>query len=94
MLPRSAIVPSLSFDLREAKVDIPLANPGANGCQKIKRASWRDEVAPGAYFAETNFYCSTSAGLYKIALSNWDGDRAQSKLRLIALQVAQSLRTQ
>lgn len=75
------------------QVDVPVSNPAAAGCLKIKRVSWRDEVAPDAYFAETNFYCSTANALYKIALSNWDGDPAQSRLRVIAMQIAQSLRT-
>lgn len=75
------------------QVEVPLSSPAANGCQKIKRVSWRDQVASDTYFAETNFYCSTVQGLYKIALSNWDGDPAQSKLRVITMQIAQSLRT-
>jgi len=84
----------VSKDFAAEQVDLPVSNPVAGGCQKIKRVSWRDELAPEAYLVETNYYCSTDARLYKIALSNWDGDRAQSKLRLIATEVAQSLRTQ
>ncbi len=76
------------------QVDLPIASPVTAGCQKMKRVSWRDQIAPQAYLAETTFYCTTGAGLYKVALSNWDGDRAQSRLRLIATQIAQSLRTQ
>jgi hypothetical protein len=79
-------------DFAVEQADIPVPNPPGDGCQKIKRVSWRDEIAPGAYLVETNFYCSTGAGFYKIALSNWDADRAQSKLRLIATEIAQSLR--
>ncbi|HEV3278924.1 MAG TPA: hypothetical protein VG860_19160 [Terriglobia bacterium] len=89
-LPDAAEVPK---DFGAEQVEMPISDPAADGCRKIKRVSWRDEVAPEAYFAETNFYCSTGSSLYKIALSNWDGDRAQSKLRVIALQVALSLRT-
>lgn len=81
---------SKGFEVQQ--VDVPISNPVAAGCRKLKQVSWRDEVAPDAYLAETNFYCSTESNLYKIALSNWDGDPAQSKLRVIAMQVAQSLR--
>ena len=84
----------VSKDFAAEQVDLPLANPVEGGCQKVKRVSWRDELAPEAYLVETNYYCSTGDRLYKIALSNWDGDRAQSQLRLIATEVAQSLRTQ
>jgi len=83
----------VSKDFAAEQVDLPVSNPVAGGCQKIKRVSWRDELAPEAYLVETNYYCSAGAQLYKIALSNWDGDRDQSKLRLIATEVAQSLRT-
>lgn len=83
----------VSKDFVVQQVNVPLPNPAPEGCLKIKRVSWRDQVAPNAYFVETNFYCSTAQGLYKIALSNWDGDPNQSKLRVIAMQMAQSLRT-
>jgi len=79
-------------DFTVEQVDIPVSSPPAGGCQKIKRVSWRDEVAPQAYLAETSFYCSTEGGFYKIALSNWDGDPAQSKLRVITMEIARSLR--
>ena len=82
---------SKGFEVQQ--VDVPVSNPPAGGCLKIKRVSWRDEVAPEAYLAETNFYCQTADALYKIALSNWDGDPAQSRLRVIAIEIAQSLRT-
>jgi hypothetical protein len=82
---------SIPKDFAVEQVDMPVS-PVAGGCQKIKRVSWRDEIAPEAYFVETNYYCSTPNGFYRIALSNWDGDPAQSKLRVIATQVAQSLR--
>jgi len=83
----------VSKDFAVQQVDIPISSPAAAGCRQIKRVSWRDEVAPDAYLAETNFYCSTADALYKIALSNWDGDPAQSRLRVIAIEIAQSLRT-
>jgi hypothetical protein len=88
-LPDSDWVPK---DFAVEQVDVPVERPAPGGCQKIKRVSWRDQVAPDAYLVETNFYCSTDAAFYRIALSNWDGDRAQSKLRVTAMQVAQSLR--
>ncbi len=81
-------------DFAVEQVDIAVTNPAPGGCQKIKRVSWREEVAPDSYFAQTNYFCSTAAGLYKVELSNWDGDRTQSKLRVIATEIAQSLRTQ
>jgi len=84
----------VSKDFAAEQVDLPVSDPAAGGCQRIKRVTWRDELAPEAYLVETNYYCSTGAQLYKIALSNWDGDRDQSKLRLIATEVAQSLRSQ
>ena len=80
-------------DFAVEQVDLPATSPPERGCRTIKQVSWRDEVAPDAYLAETNFYCSTAAGFYKIALSNWDGDPAESKLRVIAIQIARSLRT-
>jgi hypothetical protein len=76
------------------QADIPVGAPPANGCVRIRRVSWREEIAPNAYFARTMYYCSTTSRVFRIALTNWDGDSAQSHLRELALQIALSLRTQ
>lgn len=83
----------LPKDFAADERDLPVENPAAGGCQRIKRTAWRHQIGPEVYFVETNYYCSTSAALYKVALTNWDGDPAQSKLRVIALEIARSLRT-
>ena len=75
------------------QAEVPVGNPALDGCEKIRRVTWREEIAPNAYFARSMYYCSASAGLYRIALSNWDGDPAQSRLEAVALEIALSLRT-
>ena len=75
------------------QAQVPLPSPPEDGCRTLRRVSWREEIAIGAYFARTMYYCSASAGLFRIALTNWDGDPAQNRLRKIALAIALSLRT-
>lgn len=65
----------------------------ASGCTRLVEARWRFEQGPGAYTYETAYYCSTGAKLFRVELSNWDGNPAQRELQAIALNVALSLRS-
>lgn len=76
------------------QTDIPIPKPIPGGCAKLTQVTWREQVAEGAYFAETSYYCQADGTLYKISLSNWDGDLHQKSLRDIALRVALSLKVQ
>ena len=84
--------PSVLGGVPVKQAEIPVAKPSADGCERIRRVSWREEIAPGVYFARSMYYCSASAGLFRIALTNWDGDPAQSRLEAVTLQIALSLR--
>ncbi len=79
-------------EVRQTEIAVPKPTPG--GCASLTEVTWREQVAKGAYFAETSYYCQAGAELYKISLSNWDGDPHQKSLRDIALKIALSLKAQ
>ncbi len=79
-------------DVRETDIPVPKPTPG--GCTILTEVTWREQVAEGAYFAETSYYCQSGNRLYKISLANWDGDPHQKSLRDIALKIALSLKVQ
>jgi hypothetical protein len=74
--------------------DIPVARPAADGCVKMRWLVTRSEVGPGTYFIGTNCFCSTARGLYRVLLTNWEGDPNQTELQDTALKIALSLRSQ
>jgi hypothetical protein len=76
------------------ETDIPISKPAQGGCTKLTAVTWRERVAEGAYFAETSYYCQAGSGLYKVSLTNWDGDPKQKGLRELALKMALSLKAQ
>lgn len=71
---------------------VPMTSPGPTSCLKMRRVVIRDQVAPGAYSIETQYFCSTTRGLYVAGLTNWEGDPHQSTLQDIALKVVLSLK--
>ena len=73
--------------------DMPAARPAADGCVKLRQLVTRSQVGPGTYFTGTDYFCSTTRGLYRILLTNWEGDPHQSDLQDTALKVALSLRS-
>ena len=79
-----------SAEVRQTQV--PISKPTSGGCTKLTEVTWRERVAEGAYFAETSYYCQVDSRLYKISLTNWDGDPNQKGLRDLALRMALSLR--
>lgn len=74
------------------QTDIPISKPVPGSCTKLAEVTWRERVAEGAYFAETSYYCQVGSELYKVSLTNWDGDPNQKGLRDLALMMALSLR--
>ena len=82
-----------SDDIAASESNVPIPHPAPDGCTKLKQASWREPVSPDASFAETAYYCSTAAGLYKVSLLNWENDPQQKELRELALRIALNLRT-
>jgi hypothetical protein len=77
-------------EVQETDVPVPKGMPG--GCTKLTVLAWRERVAEGAYFAETSYYCQAGSRLYKVALTNWDGDPNQKGLRDLSLKMALTLR--
>jgi len=74
----------------ENKIKIP--SPRSDGCKQLKQATWREQLSPDAYFAETAYYCTTATGLYKVSLLTWENDPKQNELRQLAITIALSLR--
>ena len=74
------------------QTDIPIPKPTPGGCTKLTELTWRERVAEGAYFAETSYYCQTGSDIYKLSLTNWDGDPNQKRHRDLALTMALSLK--
>jgi hypothetical protein len=77
-------------EVHETDVAVPKAMRG--GCTKITEMMWRERVAEEAYFAETSYYCQAGSALYKVSLTNWDGDPNQKALRDLAARMVLSLR--
>jgi hypothetical protein len=82
-----------SDDIAASESNIKIPKPAADGCTKLKQATWHEQLSPDAYFAETAYYCTTATGLYKISLLNWQSDPRQNELRDLAVRIALSLRT-
>ncbi|HXJ96754.1 MAG TPA: hypothetical protein VMT20_28265 [Terriglobia bacterium] len=87
-------LPDDAGDAEVRQTELPLPKPVPGGCTKLTEVTWRERIAEGAYFAETSYYCQAGNGLYKISLSNWDGDPRQKSLRDLALKIALSLKVQ
>ena len=81
-----------SDDNAASEDNVSIPKPASGGCVRLKQASWREQISPGVYFAETAYYCTTDAGLYKVSLMNWQNDPNQSRLRELAVKIALSLR--
>jgi len=82
-----------SDEIAASESNIAIPHPAADGCTKLKEATWREPLSPDASFAETAYYCTAAAGLYKVSLLNWENDPRQKELRELALKIALSLRT-
>ena len=76
------------------QADVPISKPSPGGCTKLTAVTWREQIAEGAYFVETSYYCQAGSGLYKVSLTNWDGDPKQKGLRDLALKMALSLKAE
>ncbi|HEY6292873.1 MAG TPA: hypothetical protein VI455_15090 [Terriglobia bacterium] len=83
-----------SDDIAASEGTVPVPKPAPGSCKKLKQATWRQQVSPDVYFTNTAYYCVADAGLYKVAIMNWQSDPNQGRLRALALQIALSLRTQ
>ena len=75
----------------ESTVEVP--KPSPTGCKRLKQATWRQQISSDVYFIDTAYYCTTEAGLYKVALTNWQSDPNQASLQALAVKIALSLRT-
>ena len=82
-----------SDDIAASENNLKIPTPDAAGCSKLKQASWREQLSPDAFFAETSYYCTSAGGLYKVSLLNWQNDPRQQELRELAISIATSLRT-
>jgi hypothetical protein len=87
-------LPDDAGDAQPRQADIPIPNPTPGRCSKLTEVTWRERVAASAYFAETSYYCQADNELYKISLTNWDGDPHQQSLRDLALKIAFNLKLQ
>lgn len=83
-----------SDDIAASENNVKIPKPAADGCTKLKQATWHEALSPDAYFAETAYYCTTATGLYKVSLLNWQSDPRQNELRDLAVRIALSLRTE
>lgn len=83
-----------SDDIAASESNLKIPKPEAAGCTRLKQATWREPLSPDAFFAQTSYYCTTAAGLYKVSLLNWQNDPRQEELRSLALRIAMSLRAQ
>jgi len=87
-------LPDDASDSQPHQAGIPIPSSATGGCTKLTEVTWRERIAEGAYFAETSYYCQADHELYKISLTNWDGDPHQKSLRDLALKIALSLKVQ
>ncbi len=72
--------------------NITVRSRTADGCITVRRFVTRSEVGPGTYFIGTDYFCSTSQGIYRVSLTNWEGDPHQENLQNIAQEIVLSLR--
>lgn len=77
-----------------ANREIPLPNPPPPGsCTRLVEAQWEFRQSPSAPTVMTAYYCSTQAGLFRVELTNREGNPHQAELQSVALDIARSLRS-
>jgi hypothetical protein len=71
---------------------VAIAAPSPGGCTRLERAVTRFKM-DDAYVIDTAYYCTVGNRLYRVFLTNWEGDPHQGELQDVALKIALSLRS-
>ena len=77
-----------------SKQDIAVEPKASDGCTAIRLVTWTYDVGESneATFFVSAYYCSTRAGIFRIFLTNWNGDSHLEQYQATALRIALSIR--